>query len=194
MTVNRDRPSRALAVILALAVGAVLAACGDDDSSDASAATTTAAGADATDGEVIEVELVDFDFVGLPDRAKVGDRITIVNRSPGELHEVVVIRIPEGEDRPIDELMALPEEELDAIFQDMPEMVLVAAPGGPQIDAVGDGTLTRAGRFVVICGIPTGVDPDEFFAAAEAAGGGPPEIDGGPPHFVHGMVAELVVE
>ena len=191
---RRIERSRALAMVLVLALGAGVTGCGDDDSDDATVTTTTAASeGGATDGEVFEVELVDFDFVGLPDRAKVGDRITITNSSAGELHEIVVMRLPDGEDRSIDELLALPDDEADALFQGPPEMVLLAAPGGPQIDAVGDGTLTQAGRFVVICAIPTGADPEEFLSAAEGSDG-PPEVEGGPPHFVHGMVAELIVE
>jgi plastocyanin len=189
------RRSRVLAVLVALSLGAFLAACGDDDdASDAGTGTTTTAGESDGGGAVIEVELIDFEFIGLPARASVGDRITIVNSSVGEVHEVVVLRLPDGEDRPLEELLALPEEEIDALFVGMPEMVLVAAPGGPQIDAVGDGTLTQTGRFVVICAIPTGADPDEFFAAMAEGGEGPPQVDGGPPHFVHGMVGEIVVE
>jgi hypothetical protein len=46
----------------------------------------------------------------------------------------------------------------------------------------------------VMCAIPTGVDPEEYLAAAAGAAGGPPDVAGGPPHFTHGMAAELIVE
>jgi hypothetical protein len=45
-----------------------------------------------------------------------------------------------------------------------------------------------------MCAIPTGVDPDVYLQAAAEAAGGPPEVEGGPPHFLHGMAAELIVE
>jgi hypothetical protein len=47
---------------------------------------------------------------------------------------------------------------------------------------------------VLLCAIPTGVSPDAYLAAAAASDGGPPEIGGGgPPHFTHGMWADLTV-
>ena len=57
----------------------------------------------------------------------------------------------------------------------------------------GSSVLDRAGRYVVFCAIPTGADPEVYLAAAAEAEGGPPDVPGGPPHFVEGMVAELVV-
>jgi len=55
-------------------------------------------------------------------------------------------------------------------------------------------TLAEAGRYVVLCAIPVGADPDEVAAAMQSATGGPPDLGDGPPHFTEGMVAELVVE
>jgi hypothetical protein len=186
MKQNRTPWRRVAAIAATVALACGLSGCGDDDDD--------AAPADVGEEMVIEVELADFEFRGLPDRVPVGTRLTVTNVAPTEMHELVLIRIVDGETRSIDELLALPDEELDGVIEEMPEMVLLAAPGGPQIDAVGDGVLRNPGRYVAICGIPTGVDPDEFMAAAAASEGGPPQIDGGPPHFVHGMVAELVVE
>lgn len=60
---------------------------------------------------------------------------------------------------------------------------------------MGDGTLDKAGRYALLCFIPTGVDPADYLAAAEETAEGPPQIeDAGPPHFVHGMHAELIVD
>jgi len=75
-----------------------------------------------------------------------------------------------------------------------PATVLVTPPGAEQIPAVGDGTLTEPGRYVVICTIPTGVSPQAFLDAVKAAGGGKPVIpDAGAPHLAHGMFAQVVV-
>jgi hypothetical protein len=67
--------------------------------------------------------------------------------------------------------------------------VLWAAPGGDQIPAVGDDTLADPGRYLVLCVVPTAADPGEYLAAATSDG--PPQVDGGPPHVVTGMFAEL---
>ncbi len=166
------------------------AACGDDDET----ATTTTA--DAAGGETVEVTAVDYEFEGLPDSVTAGTRLTLVNESEAEIHELVAIRLPDDEQRSVDELVALPEAELQALFRGgEPAMVLVARPASDEtIPAVGDGTLADAGRYALLCAIPTGADPDEYLAAAGAAEGGPPDVPGGPPHFVNGMYAELTVE
>jgi hypothetical protein len=189
------RPLRLL-LGLTLVLGG-LAACGDDDDATDDPEVTDGATDDegATgDPEVIEVEMADYEYIGLPDAVATGTTLTVTNSSEAEIHELVALRIPDGEDRPVSELVTLPPEEAEAALAGgPPAMVLLAAPGGPQIAAVGDGTLTEAGRYAVVCMIPTGADPDEFLAAA-AESDGPPDVPGGPPHLVHGMWAELLVE
>jgi hypothetical protein len=151
----------------------------------------------ATDppGDVaIEVVAVDYAFEGLPDTVEAGTVLSLTNQAPTELHELVAIRLPDDEERPVSELVTLPIEELGAILAVEPAAVLLALPdGGPMIPAVDDGTLSDAGRYAVICMIPQGADVDEFLEAAAASQGGPPQVDGGPPHIVFGMFAELRV-
>lgn len=185
------------AACAALAFPLALVACGDDD--DASATTeppgTEVPAAETQDGElgdVIEVTMVDFAFEGLPATAPVGSRLTVVNAAPDELHEVVVFRLPDDEDRAVGELAALPPDELMSTLGE-PHSVLLAAPGGPEISAVGDGVLSEPGRYALFCFIPTGADAEEYLEAA-ATSDGAPEVDGGAPHFVHGMYAEITVE
>lgn len=111
-----------------------------------------------------------------------------------ELHELVVFRLADDEERPVGELAELPPAELLAALGE-PHSVLLAAPGGPEIPAVGDGVLAEPGRYALFCFIPTGADVDEYLSAAgDPDHEGPPQVDGGPPHFVHGMYAELTVE
>lgn len=161
----------------------LLAACGDDDSEATAAEPTT-----------IEVTAVDFAYEDLPDTVAVGSTLTLVNDAPTELHELVAFRLADEEERTVDELVMLPPNELLPALGE-PATVLLAAPGGEQIAAVGDGTLTEPGRYAIICVIPTGVDPDEYLAASAESEEGPPQIEGaGPPHVAHGMYAELVVE
>jgi hypothetical protein len=180
------RHHRTIAILAGLSV-LTLNACGDD-TSNADAPTTT------TGDGVLTVDTHDFAFGQLPESVPAGTKLTIVNSSSVELHEVVALRISDDETRSAAELMTLPQEELMTVVSPMPATVLLAAPGGPQIAAVGDGTLDEPGRYLLLCSIPTGVDPDDYLEAAAESAGGPPQVAGGPPHFVHGMFAELIVD
>lgn len=199
---TRIRTARHLAAAALLATAA-LAGCGSDDDDGAASSTTAPAPAETTttatddpapDDGPVEVTLVDFDFEGLPESVPAGTKFTVRNESEKELHEMVVMRIPDEEERPIDEIAQLPEAELGALFAGEPAMVLLAAPGGEQIDAVGDGTIDEPGRYAVVCFIPTGIDPDVYLNAPPTPEG-PPELpaDAGPPHFMQGMYAEVLV-
>jgi hypothetical protein len=168
---------RSTAIALLLCAPLLFAACGDD--------------ADATaDDGVLDVTLTDFSFGDLPDGVPAGTRVQIDNTSETEIHELVAVRLPDGDDRSFDEIVA---SGLDEVFSaGPPAAVLLAAPGGEQIDAVGDGVLAEPGRYLLVCAIPTGADPQDYLEAA-ATSDGPPQVDGGPPHFVNGMVDDLVV-
>jgi hypothetical protein len=154
-----------------------LAACGDEPD------------AGATD-EVIEVTLTDFSFGDVPDEIVAGTRLRVDNTSPSELHELVAVRLADGDDRSVEEIVTSGLD--DVLAGGPPAAVLLAAPGGEQIAAVGDGVLAEPGRYLLLCAIPTGADPQEYLEAA-ATSDGPPQVDGGPPHFVNGMVDDLVV-
>jgi hypothetical protein len=179
--------------VAALTVTALaLAGCGTEDPE---------AVADEPDGDgpagtpVVEVELVDFAFVGLPATVAAGTRLEVVNRSEQELHELVAL--PLADDAPpVADLLELPPAEAEAELGH-PAAVLLAAPGSDEtIPAVGDGVLEAPGRYAIVCFIPTGADPQAYLDAAAAADpeSGPPQVPGGPPHVVHGMATELVVE
>jgi hypothetical protein len=161
-----------------------LGACGDS----ADDATTTEA------ADAVEVTLVDYGYEGLPDSVAAGTKFTVTNSSTAELHEFVAFKLPESETRSAEELLALPEEEGQAAIGGPPATVLLAPPGGGEmIEAVGDGTLSEPGRYLVACFIPTGANPQEFLEASGESQEGPPQVEGGPPHFTKGMRAEITV-
>lgn len=188
-TINSIAPSTSsIGNLRRLALGGLLAltpltlaACGGD--------------ADATDriaDGVLTVDLVDFSFGHLPDEVPAGTRLAVTSGSETELHELVAIRLADGDTRPADEIIEAGLAEVLAAGP--PTAVLLAAPGAEQIPAVGDGTLTEPGRYLILCAIPTGADPAEYLAAAQAnPDGGPPQVEGGAPHFAHGMFDDLVV-
>jgi hypothetical protein len=169
------RRTHRLTALVAAGAMTLLAACGPD--------------ANAGGDGVLTVTMTDFSYGDLPAEVPAGTRIDVVNDSSTELHELVAIRLPDGDDRPVDELLGDLEGVMSA---GPPAAVLLAAPDGEPIAAVGDGTLTEPGRYLILCAIPTGADPAEYLAAA-AESDGPPQVAGGAPHFVHGMVDDLVV-
>jgi len=176
------RPVRAALALLA-SVG-LLAACAADDG-----------GAEAADDgpRQVTVSMSDYGYDGLPAELAAGSTLAVENTSGSELHELVAIRLPDDEQRPAAELVQLPPEELQGFFP-LVTTVLLQAPGADEtIPAVGDGTLAEPGRYLVLCAIPTGADPQEYLEAAAASEEGPPEVEGGPPHFANGMYGEVVV-
>ncbi len=167
--------------VLAAVSTLLLAACGDD----------AEGSSDVADGE-LEVTMADFHYGdALPASVPAGTRIVVSNDSPTELHEFVAVRLADDDDRTPEEIV---DGDLGAVFATPPATVILVPPDdGEPIIAVGDGTLQEPGRYLIVCAIPTGVDPDVYLQAAAEAGGGPPQVEGGPPHFVHGMFAELEV-
>lgn len=195
------RSTRTVAVVGLALAALVPAACGDDQDSahgpSTTEVTTTTAATDHTahDGTTVTVEGVDYAFHDVPDSVPAGTKLSLRNTSEKELHELVVFRIPETENAPLSELVMRPPAELEALLG-APVTVLMQPPGVSEpIAAVGDGTIAEPGRYALMCFIPIGADPDEYLAAAKAAGGGKPTgVAGGPPHFTGGMYAELTVE
>jgi plastocyanin len=170
-------------------------ACGDDDDSVPATASSAPATNTPAPAEVsatsIEVRAVDYAFEGVPEKVAAGTTFTLVNESTEEVHEIVAIRIiSDSETRSVEELVQLPDEELEGIVAEMPAMVIVAPPGEEGMVVLGDGTLSEPGRYGLLCFIPTGADPE---AVMEAEGEFPEEV-GGPPHAFQGMFAEVIVE
>ncbi|HQZ33416.1 MAG TPA: hypothetical protein PK020_03275 [Ilumatobacteraceae bacterium] len=204
---KRLNNTRRLALSAPLLACLLLAACGSDDDGAAStqpgiSSTTASAAVDATTtpidtgaGETsVTIVASDYSFGDVPASIAPGTRLALKNSSPDELHEMVVVRIPDAETRSIAELMALPEAEVDAIFgSGPPAIVQLSMPGSDEfIPALGDGTLTEPGRYAMVCFIPQGVDPQAYLDASSSSDG-PPDVPGGPPHALLGMYAEFTV-
>lgn len=168
------------AAAIAVLTSSLLAGCGDD-----------ADGAAAAEPGVVSISMRDFGYDDLPESVPAGTQITVTNASSTELHEFVVFRLDDADTRTAAEIV---ESDIEAVLTGgPPTAVLIAPPGSDeQIPVVGDGTLTEPGRYLVLCAIPTGADPQEYLEAA-ATSEGPPQVDGGPPHFINGMFAELTV-
>jgi plastocyanin len=153
-------------------------------------------------GPTIAVSGVDYAFVGLPTNVPAGTSLTFQNDGT-EMHEMAVVHVLD-ETTPLEELMAMPEEESQALVEFVG--FVSAMPGTSAEDSV---TLDAPGRYVALCFIPQGMDP----AAFEAAGVDltqvdentdpsdlPPEaqelfasLESNPPHMALGMIQEFRV-
>ncbi len=159
----------------------------------------------------VEVTGVEYAFAGLPDSVPLGTTLGFTNGGV-ELHEMIVNRIADGVTETFDELMALNESGVDLeaegyIDTAFGEPILMALPGQTAEETI---TLDQAGRYVVLCFVPTGLVPEklaEFGVDVTTIG---PDTDMadlpveaqayleevmsvGVPHIVNGMIQEFVV-
>ncbi|MGH8912277.1 MAG: hypothetical protein ACRDVD_07170 [Acidimicrobiia bacterium] len=152
-------------------------------------------GSGAAEG-TIEITGNDYSFAGVPDVVASGAELTFTNASAAEVHEMVVMKIVDGEERPIEELLALPEEDADSLVEF--QGVLVALPEQDGVNPEAEGSsivMTDAGRYAIVCFIPQGADPavlEQAMAGGEAEG--PPDMGDGTPHAFLGMVSGFEVE
>jgi hypothetical protein len=152
------------------------------------------AGACSSGAATRTVTAADYRFDNLPAVVKAGTKLNLRNASATELHEMLVVKLRDGEQRPAGALATLPGSEFDALLTGATVTVLLRPPGNADlIHALGDGRLNEKGRYLVVCTIPRGVDPAAFLAATR----GPkdaPTVTGGPPHYTLGMYGEIRVQ
>lgn len=204
---------RRMRVIGSIGVAAMVLAgvgCSDDDEGDEAveteettgdAAGTVEEGAEgedegdaaggSADAEVIEVTARDYEFEGIPDTVADGSTFSLTTEE-GEPHELVVIKLPDDETRSIEELLALPETEVEPLFAGL-QFVTIALPGTTDTPGVvepagGEAAVSGAGRYVYVCSFPQGTTVEDIQNAT-----GPLEGDT-PPHFTLGMSGEFTVE
>ncbi len=156
-----------------------------------------ASGSEAVGG-TIEVTGTEYAFDGVPALVAPGAEFTFTNGGE-EVHELIIIKVVDGESRTLEEILALPEEESDALVEQFMGVV-IDTPSGEPFNPEGDDTsitVTDPGRYAVICFFPQGLDEATFEAAmaeADPNAEGPPPFPEGPPHAVLGMAAEFTVE
>jgi hypothetical protein len=124
-----------------------------------------------------DVTATEYAFAGLPDQLEAGPVSFELSNDGTELHELQLFRRNEGVTEPVDELLALPEDQV------MAKVTLVDsgafAPPGESGYLVVD---LDAGDYIALCFIPAGMTDNDQ----------PPPEDA-PPHAAQGMVAEFAV-
>ena len=127
---------------------------------------------------VIEAEASEYSFEGIPATAARGKTLFRLSNDGAEYHQLVLQRVRYGEDRSLEEILALPEGGDLLDFQG----TAFAPPGLGSWFVVELGI----GRHAVMCIIPTGSTTPEALRSAQAEGTAPP-------HHDQGMIEEIQV-
>jgi hypothetical protein len=131
------------------------------------------------DFEMVEVTARDYQFEGLPDEIAAETVLVKFVNEGEEAHELAMFTVKTGEDRSLEELLALPEDQVETVATPV-EGSAFALPGGTYyttFDLV-------PGRTAAVCFIPVGL------TAAALESGQEPQ---GAPHFTEGMADEFEV-
>ena len=128
----------------------------------------------------MSVTAIDYEFQGVPETMTAGTVALDFTNEGGEVHEMVVFRINDGVTESVEELLDLPDEEVEQKIQ-----FVGSAFAGPGSGDVGFVELS-AGNYAVVCSIPVGATNTEALESGE--------LGESPPHFTQGMVAEFTVE
>lgn len=127
--------------------------------------------------ETHEVTGVEYAFQGVPETLPAG-RIAFVFTVPAdaeEFHEMVVFRIAEGVDESIEDLLQLPDEEIEGLVSIVERMN--TGPGQSDTEAME----LETGRHGVVCFVSVGQTTEHGEAEGE-------------PHAFRGMFGEFSVE
>ena len=190
-------------LLAGLVLSLALAGCADDAPEEVAATITDAAapstpddGATTAANATVEVTAVDYAFDDVPETVPAGSELTLANASDAEFHEMVVFRVDDDQDMPLDEIVRTAAEESDGPPPDWLTFagVSVAMPGEDGMAPEGPVVLEEPGRYLLLCFIPTGADPAAYQQAMESGATEAPDVQGGAPHVAEGMAAELVVE
>lgn len=126
----------------------------------------------------LEVTGADYSFEGMPEEVDAGRVAVLFTNEGAEAHEIGVARKKDGVTESWDELLELPEDQVETKVDFVGGAF--AAQNGDQGLLVGD---FEPGDYIALCFVPVGTTVDE---SGEHAGDGPP-------HFMEGMRQEFTV-
>ena len=126
-----------------------------------------------------QVSAVDYGFEGFDEELDAGSMIFRLQNDGDELHEVVLLQKDDGVTQPMAEILALGEEEGQALVSDV-GFNFIGGPG----DVSYLYTYLEPGNYAAVCFLPVGAAD---FEALEALG------EDAPPHFTQGMVQDFTV-
>ena len=182
------RATRIIPATLALTLA--LAACSgaaapSGSTAPASAAPSAAEPSAAPSSEAaITVTAVDFAFEGVPAEVPSGTTMALTNTGQ-EVHEMVVVRKLPTTTQSFEELLALPDDQVQGLVEDIG--FAYAEPGQTATDLV---TTGEPGDYLMICFIPAGTTS---LPSIDPNSSEPPDMGTGAPHFTLGMLQEFTV-
>jgi hypothetical protein len=131
----------------------------------------------------MEATAAEYKFTGLPDSTDSGPTVVTFHNDGNEFHEMAIMRRNPGTDQTVEELLALPQDEAEALVTQVGGAF--AAPGTTGYTVVD----LEPGDYIIACFVPTGMTMaayDEMMS-----GGGEPD---GAPHAMNGMHVDLEVK
>ena len=140
----------------------------------------------------LDIVATNYAYGGIADGDQIPAGVTVIllDDQADEYHEITLLRRNEGTTETLDELFALPEDQLEAKLTEAGGGF--AAPG-----TVGGGVVDLApGDYIGLCFIPEGTTQEameQFAAAGSAPADSAPTGTEGPPHFTLGMHVEFTV-
>jgi hypothetical protein len=134
---------------------------------------------DNCDFETLEIGATNYRFSGIPESVPAGTTVLNFSNAGTEFHEVALMKVADGEERPLEELMALSDDEVEPLVT---EKAFVLTPPGVSSYVTAE---LEPGRYVALCFVPVGATPEALQSGAALN-----EEDG---HFMHGMVTEFTV-
>lgn len=120
-----------------------------------------------------DVTAVNFEYQDLPDTMPAGKSAVVLTNEGEDLHEIAMLRINDDVTMPVEELFALPPDQI---------LTMAKLVGIAFADPGADGTVfidAQPGRYAAACFLPEGTTP-----TAEGEG---------PPHLTLGMLKEFTV-
>jgi hypothetical protein len=138
--------------------------------------------ADECGWDVTPVTATEYQFEGDLDGLQAGINGLAFENGGSEFHEMILFRINDDTTETMEELLALPQEEVESKVTE----------SGAAFGAPGDSdtlfTDLDAGRYAIICFLPVGALPENMEALESG------ELEDAPPHFTQGMIREFTVE
>ena len=126
-----------------------------------------------------EATATEYEFEGLPDEMDAGTTAILLTNEGEEAHELAIMRKKEGVTQSWDEILALPQEEGQALVDQ------VGGAFAPREGTKGLAVVELTeGEYVAACFVPTGTSMAADGAVTEGTG---------VPHFMGGMVHEFTV-
>lgn len=155
----------------------------------------------------VEVLATEYAYGGLPTEIPAGPTVITLVNDGVEVHEMVLMRRADGVTDPVEDLLALPDEELGGKVQFIDAAFAYPGESGSLVADL------APGNYIAICFLPIGNTPDQITAMLAGGGSEAPGASAAPmteamdmgsappgsgpvpgaPHFTAGMIQEFTV-